>query len=167
MMNRRLSFSNLHRKALEANRLGIDLSGRLLKRIEKLLEAYDDPLQVQRDPNNSWISNTDVATEVVQNLERLYGIDLLSIDGMTVESHDAVHEFLADCDPAQVFDVIQLWNDELLPDRQPSLQKDLNLIFEEEQSPWVFCDRDFFQIDSKFLHEKVVAQTHELLTTNG
>lgn len=166
-MNRRKSFSNLHKKALKDKRLCVDLSERLRKRIEKLLAAYNDPLQVQRDPNNSWISNTDVTSEVIPNLERLYGIDLLSSDGMIIEAHDAAYAFLTECDPAQFFDVIQLWYDEVTPDRKRSLQQELNLIFEEEQSPWVFCDREFFQIDSKFLHEQVVAQTHELLTTNG
>jgi len=166
-MNRRISFSNLHKKALQEKRLSVDLSERLRKRIEKLLAAYDDSMQVQRDPHNSWITNTDVASEVVAQLERLYGTDLLNGDGITIDSSDATYSFLKDCEPVQVFDLIQLWYDEVAHDRRNGLQQELNLIFEEEESPWIFCDREFFQVDSRFLHERVVTRSHELLTTNG
>jgi hypothetical protein len=75
--------------------------------------------------------------------------------------------FVAASPSAQMFDVIQLWFDDLVPDRQRAFQLELNEIFQEEAFPWCFCDRHFFQIDSRFLEEKIESQVHELLNTLG
>ena len=129
---------------------------------------YNDPLGVQRDPNDRWIDNSDIATEILPQLHRLYGLDHLTADGATGrEMKVNLKGFVAGGDPAQVFDVIQLWYDELPPDRQRSFQQELNEVFEEETFPWCFCERSFFQVDSKFLEERVQAQVHELLKTEG
>lgn len=161
------SFSKLHRRALEEKRLALELPDRLRKRIWKLLASYNDAVGVQRDPNDRWIDNSDVATELLPKLEQLYGMDSLTVSGATGENQIDLQYFVLTCAAPYVFDVVELWWDDLSPDRQHPLQQELNIVFEEEQSPWVFCDRHFFQIDSKFLHEKVVAQTQELLTVNG
>ena len=163
-----ISFSKLHEKALSEKRLVVSLPIRLRKRIWQLLADYNEQVGVQRDPNDRWIDNSDIATELETKLERRYGVDQLVVNG---DSGGLIKVdlkgFVAKCDPAYVFDVIQLWYDELSPDRQHSLQQELNVIFEEESCPWCFCDRSFFQIDSKFLEEKVQSQVHELLNTQS
>lgn len=161
------SFSSLHRKALAEKRLTLDLPPRLRNRIRKLLSNYNDSLHIQRDPNNSWTTNSSIDIEVALRLERQYGIDgLVEFSGFNCAEFD-LKTFLLDCDSARVFDTIQFWCDELPTDREHSLQQELNGIFAEEGCAWVFCDRSFFQIDSKFLEEKVHTQVHELLNGNG
>ena len=167
MTRQQLSFSGLHSKALEEKRIALDLTPRLRNRIRKLLADYNESLHIQRDPNNSWTTNSSILIEVALRLERQYGVDgLLEDDGCGNAEFD-LKAFLLNCDSARVFDTIQFWHDELSPDRQHSLQQELNGIFAEESCAWVFCDRSFFQIDSKFLEEKVHAQVHELLNGNG
>ncbi|MEK7674483.1 MAG: hypothetical protein AAB676_01445 [Verrucomicrobiota bacterium] len=163
-----MTFSKLHQKAIAEKRLIVSLSNRLRSRVWQLLTDYNDPLGVQRDPNDRWIDNSDIATEILPQLHRLYGLDHLTADGATGrEMKVNLKGFVAGGDPAQVFDVIQLWYDELPPDRQRSFQQELNEVFEEETFPWCFCERSFFQVDSKFLEERVQAQVHELLKTEG
>lgn len=169
-MSRRLpsTFSVLHRKAILENRLAVTASARLRKRIWHLLNDYNDSVGVQRDPNDRWIDNSDVKTEILTKLHRLYGVESLTVkDDNGQETTADLAEFVAASDPAHVFDVIQLWFDDLAPDRQRTFQLDLNDIFEEEAFPWCFCERHFFQIDSRFLEAKVQSQVHELLHTKG
>jgi hypothetical protein len=162
-----ISFSKLHEKALAEKRLIVSISTRLRQRVWRLLADYNDSVGVQRDPNDRWIDSSDIATEILPKLERRYGVDHLVVSGQSGEVKVDLKGFIAKCDPPYVFDVIQLWYDELPPDRQHSLQQELNLIFEEESCPWCFCERSFFQIDSKFLEERVQAQVHELLNTQN
>lgn len=169
-MSRRSSsaFSLLHRKAIQENRLSVTASGRLRKRIWHLLNDYNDAVGVQRDPNDRWIDNSDVRAELLPKLHRLYGVETLTVkDENAHESAVDLAGFVAASSSAHVFDVIQLWFDDLPPDRQRTFQLELNDIFEEEAFPWCFCERNFFQIDSRFLEEKVQAQVHELLNTQG
>lgn len=169
-MNRRppSSFSLLHRKAILENRLSVTASDRLRKRIWHLLSDYNDSVGVQRDPNDRWIDNSDVKTEILPKLHRLYGVDQLTVKDETgQDTFVDLPEFISETAPPHVFDIIQLWFDDLTPDRQRSFQQELNDIFEDEAFPWCFCERQFFQIDSRFLEEKVQSQVHELLNTQG
>lgn len=169
-MNRRLpmTFSKLHAKALHAKRLLLNLSPRLRNRLWQLLCEYNDSVGVQRDPNDRWIDNSDIATELLPKLLRAYGIERLEITGTKNQKVGVdLKGFVGGCVPEQVFDVIQLWYDGLPPDRQRSLQQETNLVLEEESCPWCFCDREFFQVDSKFLEERIQSQVHELLSAQG
>jgi len=169
-MNRRqpMTFSKLHAKALREKRLSLNLSSRLRNRLWQLLREYNDSIGVQRDPNDRWIDNSDIATELVPKLHRAYGIESLEISGSKEEKVTVdLQGFIAGCAPEQVYDVVQLWYDDLPRDRQRSLQQEINLVLEEESCPWCFCDRDFFQVDSKFLEERIQAQVHELLNAQG
>jgi hypothetical protein len=162
------TFSKLHEKAILEKRLVLHLPMRLRNRIWQLLSEYNDSLGVQRDPNDRWIDNSDVATEIIPKLHRLYGVDRLQVSGGTEQKEDVdLKGFVLHCRPCHVFDVIQLWYDDLMAERQRSLQRELNECFEEEACPWCFCDRDWFQVDSKFLEERVQAQVHELLNAHG
>ncbi len=74
--------------------------------------------------------------------------------------------FIENTYPNNIFDVIQYWYDQLKPNRRGNFQIELNDILEEEGCPWRFYDRDFIQIDSKFLEETVLKRTQELLEEN-
>jgi hypothetical protein len=162
------AFSKLHEKAILEKRLVVSLSKRLRNRIWQILIQYNDGLGIQRDPNDRWIDESDIATEILPKLYRLYGESQLEgrdESGRKVKVN--LEGFISSTYPNRVFDVIQLWYDELTPDRQPSFQRELNGILEEEACPWCFCDRNFFQVDSKFLEERVQSQVHEILNAQG
>ena len=46
-------------------------------------------------------------------------------------------------------------------------QRELNVLFEEEDSPWRMADGQFFKIDSQFMNTYVVARCYELLKADG
>jgi hypothetical protein len=166
--NRIKTFSRLHEKAILEKRIVLNLPKRLRKRIWQLLNEYNESVGIQRDPNDRWIDNSNIATEIVPKLCRLYGTDELEAKGESGRKGKVdLKGFVTGCFTNQVFDVIQLWYDDLMPDRQRTFQRELNEILEEEACPWVFCERDFFQVDSKFLEERVQAQVHELLHAQG
>lgn len=161
-------FSKLHEKAIREKSLALSLSKRLRNRIARLLYEYNDSVGVQRDPNDRWIDNSDIATEIIPKLYKLYGVDRLEVRG---ESGGKVKTdlkgFIIGCYPNHVFDIIQLWYSDCAPDRQNTFQKELNQIFDEEACPWCFYDYNFFKVDSKFMEEKVQAQVQELLNEHG
>ena len=162
------AFSKLHEKAILERRLVVSLSKRLRNRIWQILIQYNDSLGIQRDPNDRWIDESDIATEILPKLYRLYGESQLEgrdESGRKVKVD--LKGFISSTYPNRVFDVIQYWYDELTPDRQPSFQRELNGILEEESCPWCFCDCNFFQVDSKFMEERVQAQVHEILNVQG
>jgi hypothetical protein len=162
------TFSKLHEKAIIERRLVLSLPKRLRNRLWHLLCEYNDGLGVQRDPNDRWIDSSDIATEILPKLFKLYGMDRLEVKDETGRKAKVdLRGFIAGCYPNRVFDVIQLWYDDLSPDRQRTFQRELNGILEEEGCPWCFCDLDFFQVDSKFMEEKVQAKVHELLGDHG
>ncbi|MBN1506829.1 MAG: hypothetical protein JW955_08280 [Sedimentisphaerales bacterium] len=162
--NRIKTFSKLHERAIVEKRLVLHITVRLRNRVWQLLGEYNESLGVQRDPNDRWIDNSDIATELVPKLYRLYGVDRLQIMQYSGKKEDVdLKGFILYCQPPQVFDIIQLWYDDLMPERQRSFQRELNEVFEEEACPWCFCERDFFQVDSKFLDERVQAHVLELL----
>ncbi|MFO7535737.1 MAG: hypothetical protein R6X19_08680 [Kiritimatiellia bacterium] len=163
-----MTFSKLHAKAFREKRLSLSVPLRLRNRLWQLLSDFNDSVGVQRDPNDNWIDNSDLATELLPKLFRLYGVERLEISGAKNQRVIAdMKEFVASCEPEQVFDVIQLWYDDLSNERQRAMQQELNLVLEEEACPWCFCEREFFQVDSKFLEERILAQVHELLDVQG
>lgn len=145
-------------------RLGLSLSKRLRTRIWHLLSEFNEGVGVRRDPNDGWIDNSDIMTEIIPKLHKLYGVDYLEIQNEASKKVKVgLKDFIIGCYPNRAFDVIQLWYSDISIDRQQYFQRELNEILDEESCPWRFCDYDFFKIDSKFMEERVLAQTQELL----
>jgi len=164
----RSSFSRLHQKAIENGHLQIEMTQRIRARIRLLLKEYNDSYDVQRDPNDRWIDHSDVQTEIVPMLCKLYGTETLELqernpDGRGVD----VAAFMEGAVAPKVFDVLQLWYDALEARRQRDFQAALNVLFQEEGFPWCFCERCLFQVDSQFLEIHVQAQLNELLQTHS
>lgn len=157
-------FSKLHYKAIVEKRLELSLSKRLRTRVWHLLSEYNEDVGIQDRSNGDWYTS-DIMTEIIPKLLKLYGVDHLEV--RTEAGNQAkvdLKGFIVGCYPNRVFDVVQLWYGDISNDRQRFFQQELNEILEEEACPWRFCDYDFFKIDSKFMEEKVLMQLQELLT---
>ena len=115
-MNLRLpmTFSKLHAKALREQRLSLVLSPRLRNRLWQVLCEYNEAVGVQRDPNDRWIDNSDIATELLPKLHRAYGVDRLEVSTAKGKIAADLKGFVAGCAPEQVYDVVQLWYDDLI-----------------------------------------------------
>lgn len=157
-------FSMLHKKAIVENRLELSLSKRLRTRIWHLLSEFNESVGVQRDPNDRWIDNSDIMTEIVPKLYKLYGIDDLEIRREAGTKKVNLKDFVGGTYPSRVFDIIQFWYSDISPDRQSHFQNQLNEMLDDEACPWRFFDNDFFKIDSKFIEERLMRQAQELLS---
>jgi len=76
-------------------------------------------------------------------------------------------QFVQECFPAQLLDLLELTRQVLDAEKRVAFQAEMNNAFEEEGCPWRIADTQFFQVDSQFLSQAVMARTHELLTTEG
>ncbi len=158
-------FSKLHHKTIMEKRLDLSLSRRLRTRIWHLLSEYNEEVGIQKGSGYDNWELSDIRTEIVPKLYKLYGINQLEIRNeaskkVTVD----LNGFIMGCYPNRVFDVIQFWFSDVSNDRQHNFQQELNDILEQESCPWRFCDHDFFKVDSKFMEERILMQTQELLS---
>lgn len=144
------------------------MPSRVRARIRLLLKDYNDSYGVQRDPNDRWIDNSDIQTEIIPVLCKLYGMDALGFRGRKPSSGkvDAA-EFIDGAEAPKVFDLLQLWYDLLEAERQRTFQAALHVLFQEEGFPWCFCERCLFQVDSGFLEIHVQAELSALLKAHS
>lgn len=166
----RMLFSKRHERVILIEKtLKVSLPNRLRNRIWQVLSDYDFASQVVRDPSSSWHENTSVLLEVERSLLRTYGKKKLeALDYKEDRSKPTDFEgFVMGGYPSQVLDAIELTYDELWGEYPNSFQQAVNQVMLEERSCWLLCDGYFFQIDSSFLENHVLAKTHELLKQTG
>lgn len=161
-------FSIRHRKALLEKRLRPSLPVRLRTRLWMTLEKFNSSLRIQRDPGDSWESESSVLEEAALELRRKYGVEHLwaRSDPYSKDSPSAkvgLRDFVLGCFPAQVLDVIEIVNSLLWAEVPEKFQREVNEAFEDEECPWRLSEGVFFQIDSEFLAVHVLAKTQELL----
>ena len=158
-------FSCRFREAIFAKKISISLSGRLRRRLSKIITNYDSSISIRRNPNDNWFDNSTILWEIKNDLFEYYGEKELkayndSNERVVVET---IPEFLIGCYPAQVFDVIEILHGYLDKEQQNIFQTSINTTLRDEKSPWLLCDGTIFHIDSQFLEEFVLSKTYNLL----
>ncbi|MFN7139849.1 MAG: DUF7014 domain-containing protein, partial [Limisphaerales bacterium] len=128
---------------------------------------FNDSVGIQPDPNDRWIQNSNIQTEAANKLRRLYGTDTLVPFRNVNDPREEVGAFILRGESPQVFDALQVWYDFLEGERQRSFQQELNAVLEDESVPWCFCEQSFFQLDSRFLEEHLLARANELMTSSS
>ena len=89
----------------------VELPTGLRERISIILEEFNFPIEIPGTPSDSWVLEvTDVLTAVTDGLEEIYGVEQLwafddNGDPLSVE----LDEFVQRAEPAQVFDVLELF----------------------------------------------------------
>ena len=89
----------------------VELPTGLRERISIILEEFNFPIEIPGTPSDSWVLEvTDVLTAVTDGLEKIYGVEQLwafddNGDPLSVE----LDEFVQRAEPAQVFDVLELF----------------------------------------------------------
>ena len=89
----------------------VELPTGLRERISTILEEFNFPIEIPGTPSDSWVLEvTDVLTAVTDGLQEIYGVEQLwafddNGDPLSVE----LDEFVQRAEPAQVFDVLELF----------------------------------------------------------
>jgi hypothetical protein len=160
-------FSKRHPKAILVDRtIKISISKRLRRRIWLTLKYHDDDFLTE--DTSGFRSYTSFLGELPPKLPRTYGTTELQAFGPSDQRVAVDLEgFVMGTYPTQVLDVLEFFYDQVDRDRALAVQGEINNAFEEEGCPWRMADGQFFQVDSQFLLQQVVARTHELLAAEG
>jgi len=116
--------------------VSVELPTGLRERISIILEEFNFPIEISGNPSDSWVLEvTDVLTEVTEGLEELYGVEQLwtfddNGDPLSVELED----FVQRTDPAQIFDVLELFYHCSEGHHKLDFQRALNNALQEYQS---------------------------------
>lgn len=161
-------FSKRHERAIFEKELRVSLPRRLRQRIWALLEKSNHSYFYQPDPQDSWIQNSDILTEVGAELPRRYGVEKLeALNDNDERVRVDLRGFVRGTYPSQVFDTVELFYSYLEADLRLAFQTELNDILAEEAAEWRLTDGQFFKVDPEFLALQVVAPTYELLKAEG
>jgi len=161
-------FSKRHEQAIREKKIRPSLRQTLRRRIWDLLREFNYPLGYQPDPNDRWIVTSDAITELDGKLKSLYGdTELRAFDKEDKYGPTDLEGFIIGAYPAQVFDVVQVFYNEIPKDTRIRFQNELNSILQQESSDWRFVDGEFFKIDSEFLAIQVLARAQDFLKVEG
>ena len=117
----------------------------LRERISMILEEFNFAIEIPGSPSDSWILEvTDVLTRVTQGLEQLYGVEQLwAFDDNENPAPVELEEFVQRTEPAQIFDVLELFYDCSEDPHKLDFQRALNDLLQEHQSDWRMKDGRF------------------------
>lgn len=162
-------FSQRYRRALDSRLMDVELSPDTRKKIWTRLVAMNPSIRIQRDPNDSWISNSSGLEEAEAGLLVEHGWDKLPISPYPTDEyhHEAMHMLVLDGPAPLIFDTIELFLTWLETAQQITFQSKLNEIFDLGECPWRISDREFFKIDNDFIGLRHAAVAHEALASNG
>lgn len=121
-------------------------------------------------PNDNWRVDTSVLNELPGKLCSTYGEDSLTAKISNKKAEATLREFVLATKPEQVFDVIELFYNELRgiePEKLSKFQSELNEVFFDEDLPWRLVDGEIFKVDSEFLAYQLVENAQSLLKTTG
>ncbi len=143
----------------------VELPTGLRERISMVLEEFNFAIEIPGSPSDSWILEvTDVLTRVTQGLEQLYGVEQLwAFDDNENPAPVELEEFVQRTEPAQIFDVLEVFYDCSEDPHKLEFQRALNDLLQEHQSDWRMKDGRF---SGKAVHvpaRPITAPTNELL----
>lgn len=159
-------FSQRYHRALEERKLQIELHENVRRKLWTWLSANNTSLYLQRDPNNSWISNSSILEEVKSEILIEQGWDKLPSTSH-VEENSSFREFFLNGDAEFVFDAIELVSNWMNFEEKEALHQKVNQIFVQHSCPWRLMDGEFFKLDQDFIGMELSSVAHEVLAENG
>ncbi len=147
----------------------VELPKGLRRRISTILEEFNFAIEIPGGPSDSWVLEvTDVLTEVTERLEELYGVKQLwafddNKDPVSVELED----FVQRTEPAQIFDVLELFYYCSEDHHKLDFQRTLNDALQEYQSDRRMKDGGFPGNAAHVPAGPITAPSNELLESES
>jgi len=161
-------FSVRYKRALAEKKFRPSLSKKLRSRIWYILQEYDIRVLTHPYPASNWNEESTILAELPQKLLKVYGVDKLEafVDDSGTRKKVDLKGFVSGAYPAQVLDVVEIMYIDSPSESQPSFQREINQVMRDESCPWVLCDGQFVQMDSKFFEDEILAKANELLAVD-
>ena len=164
-------FSQRYMRILDDGKLHVELSEPARRKLWTWIYAHNSSLGVQRDPNDSWISNTSAIEEAAIKLQIEHGWDGFKGNDIVDQNGNYIYGdvfrwiILNESAPI-VFDAIELVGRELQSPEREAWPWKINEIFELHDCPWRYADNEFFKLDADFVGARVANAAHETLLAN-
>lgn len=161
-------FSQRYHRALRDNRLEVELSDDIRRRIWAQLVKHDASFCVQRDPNDRWIDNTSALAETESDLAIEHGLDVLPEPAGAVPEamHQRLRHLVMTGSAPMVFDAIEITTTYLDAEIADALRSKVNSVLELHESSWRFMDGEFFKLDSDFMGARLTDVAHSGLAAH-
>jgi len=153
----RYYFTKRHAQALKEKRLKPYLPQTLRVAIRRTLNKYSNWGGFDSQDNLTF-----AATQ--ETLKTFYGEEkLLAYDREGKLVPTDLDGLINSGFPARIFDLIEAWSDHAETSKAFECEKELNSLFEINNSPWRIINGTIILVDSEYLHNEVVAKTQYLL----
>lgn len=163
-----LIFSQRYRRALTSARLTVELSEEFRRKLWAQMQAHDDSVGVQRDPNDRWIDNSSVLAEAAHELVTEHGWGELPPPPGKAElgvTYASQRHLVMTAEAAVVFDYVELAFKWMEDATKAAFKSKLNGLFDLLECPWRFTDGEFFKLDADFVGARLVDEAHSALAT--
>ncbi len=162
-------FSQRYHRALTERRLEIILTVEVRSKIRTCIEKFNTSIGIQRDPNDSWISNSSATEEAVSDLLTEQGWD--DVPGSDFvhqgEPYKAFKHLMQTSWEAHVYDFVELALHHMSDNDREKCRVKINQILDLHQCPWRIADGEFFKLDSDFMGERLSSGAHDALAKNN
>lgn len=161
-------FSQRYIRALEQKKLDVEIPEVARRKLVSWLMANDESLQIRRDPNDNWISNSSVLEETLSELLIEHGWD--QVPGMPASQNGDVvsglRHLVLHGDAELVFDTVELAGQWFDAAKREALHQKVNQIFDLHNCPWRLSDGEFFKVDQDFIGARLASTAHDALAAN-
>lgn len=163
-MSKTTAFSLRYARALGAEKLVIDLTAAVRRRLWVALKAHNEELRVARRPGDTWTDDSDTITEIVLSLRTQQGVETLkgfsgAARAAPANCEDEAQWLFTDGRPELVFDAIELAWSWFSGEHRDSFSQRVNTYFDVEDCPWRLLHGELLQLDREFLGARVIETT--------
>jgi len=163
-----LIFSQRYRRALASGRITVELSDEFRRKLWAQMQAHDDSVGVQRDPNDRWIDNSSVLAEAADELVTEHGWGQLPPPPGKAElgvTYANQRHLVMTAEAPVVFDYVELAFKWMEAATKTAFKAKLSGLFDLLECPWRFTDGEFFKLDADFVGARLVDEAHSALAT--
>lgn len=161
-------FSKRHKESIKKKTLIINIDRNTRTRLIRCLQKYDFTVYLQGETGYNY-DEPAIDASLQSLILNEQGWKHLRVWTGAEQAVSSISEFIEFGMPAHVLDAVELYHSILQDNKQDyhSFQQDINRIFTEEKYPWRLLNGKIFKIDSAYLDEELLNDTHSLLQSHG
>lgn len=156
-------FSKRHKDSLKKRTLVFSIDRNTRTRLYRCLVKHD--YVVTTTTETGWHNNESSSELLKSKMLDEQGWKHLQIWDGAEKKVDGIEDFIFSGRPAHVLDALEIFYSMAVEynENELSYQQDVNRIFTEEKHPWRMLNGKLFKIDSAYLDEEILTETHSLL----
>ncbi|MTJ82853.1 MAG: hypothetical protein F8N37_17850 [Telmatospirillum sp.] len=166
-MNRRMPFRTFSERYTASIPAGKLLEGALptdvRERIAEAMASHNHATRIQWEPEETWISNSDVMEVTGRLLYDRAGAVALPPHPTSTDSRAQIIQVVRAGNPEHVFDSIELMHQNLNSDRREAFAQNLNFLFEKNGQPWRLFRGEVVKLNEDMVGATNVPTVFEML----